>query len=52
MAEAQGPTSMKEIKEQIKCGATMLFKSTPMYLPVLTIPELGTTAHLFTGHFS
>jgi hypothetical protein len=29
MAEAQGPTSMKDIKEQIKGGVTLLFTSAP-----------------------
>jgi hypothetical protein len=52
MAEAQGPTSMKERQEQTKWGVTLIFTSAPIYLPNVTVPELGTTAHLFTGHCS
>jgi len=52
MAQAQSLTSMKEIKEQIKGGVKMLFTSAPMYLPMMTIHELGISDHLFTGHCS
>jgi hypothetical protein len=52
VAEALDPTYMNEKLEQIQGVVTLLFTSARIYLPMLAIPGLGTTAHLFTGDCS